>query len=94
MLNLECANAVRLLERSGRLTPTAAAEALVRLESLPLQRHETLDLLASIWSLRHHLSAYDAAYVALARARDCPLVTFDERLARAPGLGVEVLLPT
>ncbi len=38
-----------------------------------------------IWELRHNLTAYDAWYVAVAEALDCPLVTLDIRLSRAPG---------
>jgi predicted nucleic acid-binding protein len=37
------------------------------------------------YELRANVSAYDSAYVALAEALDCPLVTVDERLARASG---------
>jgi predicted nucleic acid-binding protein len=37
-----------------------------------------------------NLTAYDACYVALARLLDATLVPRDERLARAPNLGVEV----
>jgi predicted nucleic acid-binding protein len=35
--------------------------------------------------LRDSLTAYDAAYVVLAEALDCPLLTRDARLARASG---------
>jgi predicted nucleic acid-binding protein len=41
--------------------------------------------LGRIWELRGNLTAYDAAYVALAEALEAPLVTRDERLAAAPG---------
>ncbi len=34
---------------------------------------------------RDNLTAYDASYVALAEALDAPLLTFDEKLANAPG---------
>jgi predicted nucleic acid-binding protein len=36
------------------------------------------------------LPAYDAAYVALAEAMECPLVTRDRRLARAGGHGARI----
>jgi predicted nucleic acid-binding protein len=39
-----------------------------------------------VWEAREQLSAYDAAYVALAEALDASLLTADARLARAPGL--------
>jgi predicted nucleic acid-binding protein len=43
-------------------------------------------LLDRMWQLRENVTAYDAAYVALAEALDCPVVTADARLSRAPGL--------
>ncbi len=39
-----------------------------------------------VWAHRNNLTAYDAAYVALAELLNCPLVTADRRLAGAPGL--------
>jgi len=38
-----------------------------------------------IWSLRANLTAYDAAYVALAESLPAPLITRDTRLAKAAG---------
>ena len=38
-----------------------------------------------IFQLRANVSAYDAAYVVLAEALDCPLLTRDLRLARSSG---------
>jgi predicted nucleic acid-binding protein len=40
--------------------------------------------------LRDNVSAYDAAYIALAETLEAPLVTRDARLARAPGIRAEV----
>jgi predicted nucleic acid-binding protein len=45
-----------------------------------------------VWELRHNLTAYDAAYVALAESLDTVLLTSDGRLARAPTLGCAIEL--
>jgi predicted nucleic acid-binding protein len=41
--------------------------------------------LPRIWDLRNNLTAYDAAYIALAEALNALLLTRDQRLAAAPG---------
>jgi len=46
-----------------------------------------------MFQLRHNLTAYDAAYVALAEALGLPLVTTDVRLARSMGHAAEILTP-
>ena len=51
-----------------------------------LRRYGAVGLLDRIWELRDNLTAYDATYVALAEALDCPLLTTDVRLARTPGV--------
>jgi predicted nucleic acid-binding protein len=42
-------------------------------------------LLSRIWDFRDNLTAYDAAYVALAEALDATLLTRDRKLAGARG---------
>jgi len=49
------------------------------------------DLLPAAWDLRRNLTIGDGLYVALARRLDVVLVTADDRLARAPRLGVRVI---
>jgi predicted nucleic acid-binding protein len=46
-------------------------------ETVPLDR-----LLPRMWQIRESVSGYDAAYVALAEARDLTLVIADARLAK------------
>lgn len=46
-----------------------------------------------IWALRENLTSYDAWYVALAEALDCPLATLDRKLSRASGPRCDVLAP-
>ena len=67
-----------------------AALALADLADLPLRRAPHLPLLPRCWELRHNLTPYDAAYVALAEALDAALVTADRRLSRAAGIRCSV----
>jgi predicted nucleic acid-binding protein len=45
------------------------------------------------WELRGSLTAYDAAYVAVAELVGAPLLTLDARLSRAPGPRCRFLKP-
>jgi predicted nucleic acid-binding protein len=79
---------------AAKLMPTRrAATALADLADLPLRRSPHQPLLQRIWELRHVITPYDAAYIALAELLDAVLVTADARLSRASGFrcGVEVM---
>jgi predicted nucleic acid-binding protein len=91
IVNPEVMQSLRGLERAGKVSGERAATAVVRLVHSPIARVPTTGLLTEAWSLRFNLSAYDACYVALARALDCPLLTVDGPLRRAPSLGVRFL---
>ncbi len=67
--------------------------AIRDLEDLPLTRYPHLPFTRRAWDLRHNITPYDAAYVALAEILECPLVTADRRLSKAAGIrcSVEVL---
>jgi predicted nucleic acid-binding protein len=58
----------------------------------PIARVGHRSLLPRVWELRDVLTAYDAAYVALAEALGVPLLTCDGRLGRASGHSAEVLV--
>ena len=93
LLDLEVARVLRRYEAKGDLDAARGREALTDLADFPLTRYPHDLLLPRIWELRRNLTAYDAAYVALAEALGATLVTRDERLAAAPGARatVEVL---
>lgn len=55
------------------------------LERLDFERVPTLRLMRRAYELRSHVAAYDAAYVALAEALECELLTADRRSAGATG---------
>ena len=60
-------------------------QALEDLVDFPLTRYPHDLFLLRIWELRHNVTAYDAAYIALAEALGAPLLTRDAALASAPG---------
>jgi predicted nucleic acid-binding protein len=91
IVNPEVIQSLRGLERGGKLSPERAAKAVERLAESPVRRVPTTGLIADAWVLRVNLSAYDACYVALARALDCPLLSTDAPLRRAPLRGVRFL---
>ena len=84
LLDVEVTQVLHRYAREGLLTPERGQEALRDLLDLPLARYPHTPLVGRMWELRDVLSAYDAAYVALAEALDAPLITCDERITRAP----------
>jgi len=92
LADVEVTQALRRYVREGELDAGSAASALQNLRALDLQRHSHEPLLDRVWALRANLTAYDAAYVALAEALDTTLLTCDGKLARAPGMARRVEL--
>jgi predicted nucleic acid-binding protein len=85
LIDLEVASVLRRLTLAGQVPEGRSAFALADLIELPLQRAPHLPLLKRCWELRANVTAYDAAYVALAEVLDVVLLTADRRLARAAG---------
>jgi predicted nucleic acid-binding protein len=85
LVDTEVTDAVRKLVLRDTITRTAGGRAVSAWAQLGVKRYPTIGMLQRIWDLRHNLSAYDAAYVALAETLNCHLVTADQRLAAATG---------
>lgn len=84
---LKVANGLRTAERRGRLDLADLARIRELLISLPIQV-ESIDLGVSLGEVSDlarnlDLTAYDAAYLALAARRGLALATIDESLRRA-----------
>jgi predicted nucleic acid-binding protein len=94
LLDVEVVQVLRRYEARGVLTADEARAALDDLVALDVERSPHDLLLPRIWELRANLSAYDAAYVALAEALEATLVTCDAKLAGAPRLAIDVELIT
>lgn len=92
IVDLELAAVWRSAIRAGRLDDQRSVRALNDLAALRLVRVGHQRLMPRIWELRHNLTPYDAAYVALAETLDATLLTADGRCARAPSLRCEVEL--
>lgn len=92
LIDLEVAQVLRRLVREGTISPVRADEAIRDLLDLRLARYPHFVLLPRIWKHRNNLSAYDAAYVALAEKLGAPMVTLDSRLASTPGHTVTIEL--
>lgn len=92
IIDLEVISVFRRAARSRRLAPRRAQQAVDDLLALELHRVPHTHLLPRVWELRDTLSAYDAAYVALAEHLAAPLVTADRKLARAKGIACDVEL--
>jgi predicted nucleic acid-binding protein len=85
LLDLEVTQVLRRLAREGTVPARRAEEALRDLLDLRITRYPHFPLLPEIWRRRNNLSAYDAAYVVLAKKLGASLLTRDSRLASASG---------
>lgn len=85
LVDAEVLSVLRRLNLAGRLDQHLAEAMIEALAQLGIRRHGGTGLLFRVWGLRGNLTAYDAAYVALAESLACPLLSADRRLARAAG---------
>lgn len=87
------AEVVGLIRRdllSEALDETACGLAVTALTVWPGERFSLHPFIDRVWELRDNVRTWDAFYVALAEALDCPLVTLDRRLALATGPRCEI----
>lgn len=82
---IEVSNVLRRAVLTGSLGRDVAALAHDELTHLRVTTFGFDILAARVWELHPNVTAYDAAYVALAEVLDAPLLTLDRRLARADG---------
>ncbi len=92
LIDVEVAQVLRRLARENAVSEQRASQAIQDLLDLRLTRYPHFVLLDRVWQLRNNLSAYDAAYVALAEQLDAPLLSRDSRLSSAPGHAAHIEL--
>ena len=89
-IDVEVMSVLRRLVARDEVPEERALLALDDLVWWPIERIPTRTLVRHGWQHRQNVSAYDAIYVAAARALEIPLLTADVRLSRAPNLGITI----
>jgi predicted nucleic acid-binding protein len=92
LIDVEFLHVTGRLALSGALSEDRAGDTRREFVDLEITRYSHEPLADAIWDLRHNLSAYDAAFVALASALGVPLITCDAKLASAAGDVVRIEL--
>lgn len=86
LLPYEVASTLRRLASAGHITDERARRSLATTVNFPATSFDLDVLWPRVWELRHSVTSYDAAYVALAELLDAPLLTFDRKLRAAHGV--------
>lgn len=93
LIDYEFVAALSSMVYRSTLTAPRAQDALTDFEDLVIRRWDSSDAMRRrAFALRDNVSAYDAAYVALAEVLRFPLVTRDRRLAKAAGRLIDVIV--
>lgn len=89
----EVTSSVRRLERAKLITMPAANAAQDDLMQLNIELFPFAPFAGRIWALRHHVTSYDAWYVAVAEVLELPLATLDGSLSKSNGVACKFLTP-
>jgi predicted nucleic acid-binding protein len=92
LIDVEILHALRGMTMRGEITDDRATDARTDFADTALLRYPHEPLSDRVWELRHNLSAYDAAFIALAEALAVPLITCDARLASSRGHDADIEL--
>jgi predicted nucleic acid-binding protein len=84
-LDVEVASAVRGLAAGRKISDHRGEQMLADYSRLRITRHPVWPYHARMWEPRCNLGAYDAAYIALAEALGCELLSGDVKLKNATG---------
>ena len=92
LIDVEFLHVLRRLLRTGALSPDRAADARHDFQDLAIVRYSHEPLSDRMWQLPENVTAYDAAFLALAETLDAPLITCDAHLARTSGHHAQIEL--
>ena len=90
LVDLEIVQALRRYVISGEIQESRAATAINHWLALDVARYPHEPFVKSIWQYRNNLTAYDAAYVALAKVLKATLFTCDRALAEISAMDTTI----
>ncbi|MGH8879994.1 MAG: type II toxin-antitoxin system VapC family toxin [Stackebrandtia sp.] len=90
LIDVEVASAIRGLTLGSRISGHRGEEMCVDLRDLRIVRHPMTVMIPRVLELRNNLTAYDAMYVVLAEALECPLYTADAKFTGSTGHNADV----
>jgi len=85
LVDVEVTSVLRRSLLTGSMTERRAGQALQDLADLTIERVAHTALLPRVWELRGNYTPYDACYVAVAELFHAPVLTYDAKMAGAPG---------
>jgi predicted nucleic acid-binding protein len=85
LVDVETVAVLRKRWLAKTISETRFSAAIEDLEDLTIDRYPTLPFMRRAYELRDNVTAYDAAYVALAETLGSELLTADQRLFQAVG---------
>lgn len=94
LVDAEVGQGLRRYALSGDLSGTEATEMIADFLDLPIRRYPHDGLLAAAFAYRSNATVYDALYLTLAEALDCPFLTGDASLQSVPGSQASVRVAT
>ncbi|MDE2786837.1 MAG: type II toxin-antitoxin system VapC family toxin [Chloroflexota bacterium] len=89
-LDSEVMSALRGRVLQGLIDEARALTALADLDAMPVERISSRTLISLAWGYYHNITAYDALYVAAAKAHRATVLTCDGHLTRAPASVLDV----
>ena len=92
LADVETVAVLRKRWMAGTVSDERFAAAVDDLGQLDIDRYPALRFMRRAYELRANVTVYDAAYVALAEALSCELLTADQRLANASGPRCAILV--
>jgi predicted nucleic acid-binding protein len=90
LIDLEIVQAFRRYVLSGEIRESRAITAINHWLGLDVSRYPHEPFVTNIWQYRNNLTAYDAAYVTLAKVLKATLFTCDRALAEITGMDTTI----